>query len=175
MVCRLAALVALGNRLKMHNLRPPPQTCWIRMCILTGTPDGHKHFKVWGHWCKSQLDLDSFQYQSLEGRGLKDKEGKQSLSQEDILFPPRCNAAGFGRAPPLPNPLPAPPGQDPKAAGPAKPRNDTAAAAQAATPLPRPAVLYLLHGTGRHAEGRTWVPVARLSAREAQGRGREKA
>lgn len=82
---------------------------------------------------------------------------------------------GFGRAPALPSPLPAPPGQDLKDVGPAASRNATAAAAQAATPLPGPAVLYLQHRTGRQAESCTWAPAARLPAREAQGRGREKA
>lgn len=46
-----------------------------------------------------------------------------------------------------------------------RPANETAAAAQAATPLPRPAPL----------EGQTWATAARLPAGEARGRGREKA
>lgn len=52
------------------------------------------------------------------------------------------------------------------------PRNVTAAAAQTATPLPWPAMLYLLQGPGRHAEGRTWPPAARFPSRQARGRGK---
>ena len=140
------------------------------MCFLTGTADDRTHFKVWNHWSKSLWFKFIPIPDSLESRDLKD-EGKQCLSQADILFSSQVQCRGVRRA--LPSPLPAPPGQDPKAAGPKEPRNATAADAQVTTPFPQPAVLYLLHRTALHAEGRKWTPAARLPFREAQGRGKD--
>lgn len=80
-------------------------------------------------------------------------------------------AAGSGKAQALPSPLLAPPWQDPKASGPAPPRNMTAAAAQTATPLPRSAVFYLLHGA-RAPRGKAHVgtgPAASSPGGASQG------
>ena len=113
------------------------------MCFLTGTADDRTHFKVWNHWSKSLWFKFIPIPDSLESRDLKD-EGKQCLSQADILFSSQVQCRGVRRA--LPSPLPAPPGQDPKAAGPKEPRNATAADAQVTTPFPQPAVL--IYSTG---------------------------
>lgn len=123
------------------------------------------HFKVWDRWSKSQLDLDSFQYHGLwrVGTAIKRMRENDAFPRRTFYFPPRCTAAGSGKAPALPSPVLAPPGQDPKAAGPVPPRNATAAAEQTATPLPRSAVFYLFH-KAREPRGKAHVGTGRAAS-----------